>query len=389
MDFWENLMPIQGKNSFDDEKLGITKPLKKDGPDPEKEDKVMLIRNRVSRIYTFKKFFDYPISLKLQTFTNMGVIRTVKAGFSYLKTKIIKRKEDSLENFYINRFGKSLYSMFFEKYTEKLWGRHPKEIDASWGAQRVKGVSISAVIKDAFSKIFGKKNNKNIETSLIEQFWYPKFGPGQLWEILAEEIENRGGTIKKGYCVKKVNIKNKKIVSVECEVNGKKEIIEGDIFISSMPVKDLVLGIQGEQVQNEILNIAEGLPYIDFQTVGVLVKKMKLKNKTKIKTLGNIVPDCWVYVQEPEVKMLRFQIFNNWSPYLVKDPENSVWIGLEYTCSEGDSYWNMTDEEFTKFAINELVSMEIIDKEDVIDSHREKVKKLIQHILILIKIWIK
>lgn len=375
MDFWENLMPIQGKNSFDDEKLGREKPLKVGGPDPEKEDHVMLVRTRVSRIYTFKKFFDYPISLKLQTFTNMGLVRTIKSGFSYLKTKVVKKKEDSLENFYINRFGKVLYETFFEKYTEKLWGRHPREIDASWGAQRVKGVSISAVIKDAFSKIFGRKNTKNVETSLIEQFWYPKFGPGQLWETLAEEIENRGGTIKKGYCVKKINIENNNIVSVECEVNGKKEIIDGDIFISSMPVKDLVVGMQGEAIPNEIIDIAKGLPYVDFQTVGVLVKKMKLQNKTKIKTLGNVVPDCWVYVQEPEVKMLRFQIFNNWSPYLVKDAENSVWIGLEYTCQEGDKYWNMSDKDFTNFAINELISMDIIDREDVLDSHREKVKK--------------
>ena len=143
MDFWEKLMPIQGSNSFDDEKLQREKPLKQNGPDPEKEDTVMLLRNRVSRIYYLKKFFDYPISLKLQTFTNMGLIRTIKAGFSYLKSIFIKKEETSLENFYINHFGKVLYSMFFEKYTEKLWGRHPKEISADWGAQRVKGVSIS------------------------------------------------------------------------------------------------------------------------------------------------------------------------------------------------------------------------------------------------------
>ena len=159
MDFWEELMPIQGVNSFDDEKLGRVKPLKDGGPNPEKEDKVMLIRTRVSRIYYLKKFFDYPISLKLKTFTNMGLIRTIKAGFSYLKTRFIKKEENSLENFYINRFGKVLYSMFFEKYTEKLWGRHPKEISADWGAQRVKGLSITAVLKDAFSKIFGGRKN--------------------------------------------------------------------------------------------------------------------------------------------------------------------------------------------------------------------------------------
>ena len=375
MDFWEKLMPIQGENSFDDEKLGRVKQLKAGGPNPEKEDRVMLLRTRVSRIYYLKKFFDYPISLKLQTFTNMGLIRTMKSGFSYVKTKFVKKPEDSLENFYINRFGKTLYNMFFEKYTEKLWGRHPREISADWGAQRVKGVSISAVIKDAFLKIFGGKNRKAKETSLIEEFWYPKFGPGQLWETLAEEFQNKGGKILKGYSVKKINLENNKIKSVVCEVSGTEVILEGDIFISTMPVKDLVGGLRGQEVPERIADIAKGLPYVDFQTVGVLVNKMKLQNKTKMKTLGNIVPDCWIYVQEPQVKMLRLQIFNNWSPYLVKDAENTVWIGLEYTCQEGDKFWNMSDKEFSEFAIDELASMNIIDKADVLDSHREKVKK--------------
>ncbi len=373
MDFWEELMPIQGVNSFDDEKLGREKALKQGGPNPEKEDKVMLLRNRVSRIYYLKKFFDYPISLKLQTFTNMGFVKTIKAGFSYLKSVIIKKEENCLENFYINRFGKVLYSMFFEKYTEKLWGRHPREISADWGAQRVKGVSITAVIKDAFSKLFGK--SKKVETSLIQEFWYPKYGPGQLWETLAERIEEKGGKIQKGYFVKNICIEDNKVKNIECIVNGKTEIIEGDIFVSTMPVKDLVAGFKGQEVPNEMKKIAEGLPYVDFQTVGVLVKKLKLENKTNIKTLNNIVPDCWIYVQEPEVKMLRFQIFNNWSPYLVKDAENTVWLGLEYTCKENDKYWNMSDEEFSKFAISELVSMQVIDKEDVLDFHREKIKK--------------
>ena len=139
---------------------GREKKLKKGGPDPEKEDRVMLLRNRVSRIYYLKKFFDYPISMKMQTFKNMGFGRTMKAGFSYLKSLIFKREEKSLEDFYINRFGKVLYSMFFEKYTEKLWGRHPSEISADWGAQRVKGISIKAVIKDMFHKAFGKKNSE-------------------------------------------------------------------------------------------------------------------------------------------------------------------------------------------------------------------------------------
>lgn len=307
MKFWKELMPIQGKSSFDDKKLGREKPLEIGGADPEKEDKVMLIRTRVSRIYYLKKFFDYPVTMKKETITNMGFVRTIKAGFSYLKTIIFKRKENSLEDFYINRFGKVLYSMFFEGYTEKLWGRHPSEISADWGAQRVKGLSIKAVLKDMFQKASGKKNQETGETSLIEQFWYPKFGPGQLWEVLAEKIISDGAILKKNCLVQKINIENGKIVSVEYknENTGQTEKLEGDIFISSMPIKDLVADMTQSLVPEEIKTIANGLPYRDFITIGLLVKKLNLKNKTDIKTLGNIVPDCWIYVQEPEVKMRK------------------------------------------------------------------------------------
>jgi len=265
--------------------------------------------------------------------------------------------------------------MFFKNYTERLWGRKTNQISADWGAQRVKGVSIKAIIKDAFNKIFGKKKSSNTETSLIEQFWYPKYGPGQLWESLAERIKKRGGKILKGYKVEKINFENGKIISIECMVNGKREVIEGDIFISSMPIKDLVLGLSGRNVPQGILNIAKGLPYRDFITVGLLVNKLNLKNDTNIKTLGNIVPDCWIYVHEPEVKLLRIQIFNNWSPYLVKDAENTVWLSLEYTCQEGDEYWNMSAEEFIDFASEELIKMGIVEKKDILDSHLEKIKK--------------
>ena len=375
MDYWENLMPIQGVNSFDDEELKREKSLKQGGPNPNTEDEVMLIRTRVSRIYFLKKFFDYPVSLKWKTLKNMGIIRTLKVGFSYLKVLIFKRKEESLEDFYINRFGKELYQMFFEKYTERLWGRKASEISADWGAQRVKGVSIKAILKDMFNKMFGRKNKENTETSLIEQFWYPKYGPGQLWETLAKRIENKGGKILKGYKVEKINVQNEKIVSVECEVNGEKVEMKGDIFISSMPVKDLVCGFTGEEIPKDMLEIAKGLPYRDFMTVGLLVNKLDLKNETNIPTLGNIVPDCWIYVHEPEAKLLRIQIFNNWSPYMVKDPKNTVWIGLEYTCEENDKYWNMEDKEFIDVAANELIKMGIIKKENILDSHREKIKK--------------
>lgn len=376
MNWWRSFMPIQGAPSFDDKKLGREKPLAKRGPDPEKEDRVMLVRTRVSRIYYLKKFFDYPISMKAKTFKNMGVKRTFKAGFSYIKSSMFKKEESNLENFYINRFGKTLYSMFFEGYTEKLWGRHPREIDSSWGAQRVKGLSAFGLIKDMFKKAFGKKgNDKNVETSLIEQFWYPKYGPGQLWETCALEIEKKGGRIFKGFSVKEVIIKDGKVTGVKCTSPKGEGVIEGDIFISSMPVKDLVCGIRGEEPPKSVVEVAKGLPYRDFVTVGLLVNKLNLVNETDIKTLGNIVPDCWIYVQETEVKLGRIQIFNNWSPYMVKDPENTVWIGLEYFCNEGDNFWNMKDEECIRYAAKELTAMGIISTTDVLDSHRERVKK--------------
>lgn len=373
--WWEEIMPTQGKNSFDDIKLNRSKPLVLNGPDPEKEDKVMLIRHRVSRIYYLKKFFDYPVSMKFQTFKNMGFIRTIRAGTSYLISIVHKLDETCLENFYINRFGKVLYSMFFEGYTEKLWGRHPREISADWGAQRVKGLSIIAVIKDMFSKVLPKSKNRKVETSLIEEFYYPKFGPGQLWEAAASEIEKMGGKICKGCKVNKLRVSEDKIEKIVYEKDGQKFTIKDDIIISSMPLKDLCEGIEGD-IPKDVLEIAKGLPYRDFVTVGLLVNKLNLKNETNIKTLGNIVPDCWIYVQDVDVKLGRIQIFNNWSPYLVKDAENTVWIGLEYFCNENDDFWNMSDDECIKFATNELIKMGIIDGEsNILDSHREQVKK--------------
>lgn len=374
MNWWSDLMPLQGEQSFDDKLLGRKKPLVKGGPAPDEEDNVMLIRERVSRIYYDRKFFDYPVSLKPETIKNMGLLTTMKAGFSYLWSCIFKKPETNLENFYINRFGKVLYSMFFEGYTEKLWGRHPREISAEWGAQRVKGLSIKAVLKDMFTKVFHIKQKK-VETSLIEQFWYPKYGPGQLWELALSNARNNGAEVLMNHRVKKVILEGKKVKAVVCDTPEGEKRIEGDVFISSMPVKDLVCSMQGEKVCEKVKKVAKGLPYRDFVTVGLLVNKLDLVNKTNIKTLGNIVPDCWIYVQDKGVKLGRIQIFNNWSPYLVKDAEHTVWIGLEYFCTEGDSFWNMSEKECVSFAVKELVKMGVIKKEAVLDSHRERVKK--------------
>ena len=375
-DWWESIMKTQGAPAYDYKMLGRDSTVVPGGPDPEKEDRVMLIRNRVSRIYYRKKFFDYPVKMNTNTIRNMGLATTAEAGVSYLTSMVKKLPEDSLENFYINRFGKKLYSMFFEGYTEKLWGRHPREISADWGSQRVKGLSILAIIRDMVMKMKpGKVDSKKVETSLIEEFSYPKFGPGQLWETAASDFEAMGGTIVKHARVCGIS-------NTEDHVNGLTWMDEAgqtheeqaDIIISSMPLKDLVADMQ--DVPEEIEAIAEGLPYRDFVTVGLLVKKLNLKNETDIPTLGNIVPDNWIYVQDTGVKLGRIQVFNNWSPYMVKDPENTVWIGLEYFCSEGDEYWSMPGRKWKALGVRELKKMGVITGiEDVLDAHCEKIKK--------------
>ncbi len=373
-EWWEKMLPTQGSMPKDDVELGRKSTVVKGGPNPEKTDRVMLRRNRLSRIFFKHKFFDYPVSLKFDTLKNMGIGTTIVVGFSYIKSAIFKRKENSLEDFYINRFGKKLYSMFFENYTENLWGRHPSEISPEWGAQRVKGLSIIAILKDMFGKLFKKKNRK-VETSLIEEFAYPKLGPGQLWELTANEIIKKQGEIIKNAKVISIH-KNKKglLTGVTYLKDGKKIKLEGDYVISSMPIKDLVEGMN--DVPKKYLKIASGLPYRDYMTVGVLLNKLNLKNETKIKTIGDIVPDNWVYVHDKSVKMGRFQIYNNWSPYLVKDLENTIWMGLEYFCNEGDKMWSMTDDKFAKMGISEMVKMNLIDSDkNVLDYHVERVKK--------------
>lgn len=371
-DLWHELIPTQGAPSVDDKKLGVEKPLSENGPDPEAEDRVLLVRNRISRIFFLRKFFDYPISLKFETFKNMGFRRTVKAGFGYIGAAIRKKPEDSLEAFYINRFGRPLYEMFFEDYTTKLWGRHPSQISADWGAQRVKGLSLLGAVWNVLSKPF--RSGDKVETSLIEQYFYPKRGPGQLWEMLADDIRAMGGEIRFGCRVDKINIDGDCVSSVEAQTENGRESFEGAHFFSTMPVKDLVAGM-GDVPPADVREVAAGLPYRDFMTVGLLVNKLKLQNKTKVKTLTGDVPDCWIYIQERDVKIGRLQLFNNWSPYMVKDPENTMWIGLEYFCDEGDTLWSMSDEDFIKFAVDELVKIDVIEEGAVIDAIRLKVKK--------------
>ncbi len=371
MKFWLSLLPLQGKPAYDDRILKIVKDYQNGKKNPEKEDDVMLIRNRISRIYYQHKFFDYPISLNMKTIRNMGFLTTWKCGLSYLKSCVFKKEESNLENFYQNRFGNELYEMFFKGYTTKLWGRTPSEIDSSWGSQRVKGISISKVLSDYFKRVLHVKD-KNKEVSLIESFYYPKYGPGEFYEILAKKVEEMGGVISLNSKVVGIKKEKDKIVEVIYKKGRKKESIPCDKLVSSMPMKDLIHSMNS--VPKKIQEISENLPYRDFITVGVLVPKLLLENQTKVPTIHHNIPDNWIYIQDTSVKMGRVQIFNNWSPYLIKDPIHTVWMGLEYFCSEGDSFWNKTDEQIVKIAKRELKKMGFFDGE-LLDSHVVRVKK--------------
>ncbi len=369
LNLWNEFLPLQGEKSIDDLILNReVNNLSDNGLNPNKTDKVMLKKRRFSRIYYSRKFFDYPVSLKLSTIFNLGIFKTFLAGCSYLKSCFIKREENNLEDFMINRFGKVLYSTFFENYTEKVWGRHPRDISKEWGEQRIKGLSLSKAILNAL------KLTKNKETTLIDEFFYPKFGCGQLWNLMADYIKDNGGEIHLNTKVVALNNVNKKINSITVIENSNQYEYYGDYIISSMPVKDLILGLKNYPDEN-ILNIAKNLPYRDYMLVALYLDKLKLKNNTKYKTINNICPDNWIYIQEPDVKVGRLQIMNNWSPYLVKDFENKVLVSLEYFCDENDEYWNMSDEAFIDFAINEAEKIGILDKKDVISSKREKVQK--------------
>lgn len=340
------------------------------------DNRVMLRRHRVSRIYYLNRFFDYPVTLSYSTLSSLGLNNTIKVSLGFLISRLRSLPESSLENFYINRFGRPLYQMFFEDYTQKVWGRHPSEIGAEWGRQRVKGLSVMAIIKDMVSKKVGYNvSEKRIETSLIDYFIYPKLGPGQLWEIMAERAETNGAKILKGHRVNRVSIDRNRIRSITAvDKNGVDKEFPCDYFVSTMAIKDLIGMIDGIEIPRHIREIAENLPYRDFVTVGLLVDYMKLSDGRISRGKNGLISDNWIYIQDRGVKLGRVQIFNNWSPYLVADSDR-VWIGLEFFCNEGDDMWEMSDNEFVSMAVHELSHIGLIDKDCVRDTKIVRMKK--------------
>jgi protoporphyrinogen oxidase len=367
MRWWQEILPvaegeIQRSRAVRIHYHGQVRDLTPEGFAPAGSDAVMLVRQRLSRILYRRRFFDYPLTLNASTIRNLGLVETLKIGLSYGRAQLTPRApEISLEDFLTNRFGTRLYRTFFKDYTEKVWGVPCREISAEWGAQRIKGLSVAKVIAHALSSPFRDSSDasqKGTETSLIERFLYPKFGPGQMWDEVGRRVTALGGVIHLRQRVVGIDHVADRVVSADVfdEASGAVRRVPCDQFLSTIAVKDLVAMLRPDDAR--IAQIADDLPYRSFMTAGLLLRSMR----------GRAAPsDNWIYIQEPEVRLGRLQIFNNWSPSLVADPE-TVWLGLEYFCDQGDDLWVMEDQQFLDFAIAELEKIGLIERKDVIGS---------------------
>jgi len=377
MDWWLKMMPLENNSEKD---LTISyqnksREINTETTASKDSGKVMLVIQRLTRIYFLRKFFAYPIQLTIDTLKTLGLIRTIKIMISFLWIRLFPRKpEKSLEDFIINKFGKQLYLLFFKDYTEKVWGIGPSEISAEWGAQRIKGVSLSKAIAGALKSLRTKKkgdiSQKETETSLIEQFLYPKYGPGSLWEEVARQVQEMGGKIYMHQDVQRIYTQDGNIQSVNTinSQTGQAGAWEGDYFFSTMPVKELIAGM-GEEVPEVVKRVAAGLQYRDFINVGILLKQLSAKDGKKLE-----LKDNWIYIQERDVKVGRLMIYNNWGSGMIKDP-NTTWIGMEYFCNKTDAFWAESDESIQATAIKELEKMELARAEDILDSTVKRMEK--------------
>jgi len=362
MDWWLDVMPMQRTGDVALRYQGKNRSLSgTDGPDPEQEDRVMLVRGRKSRIYHGGSFFDYPLSLTPHTLARLGIRRSMRIAASYSRASLRPIPEEvSLEDFLINRFGRELYRTFFKDYTEKVWGVPCDEISAEWGAQRIKGLSLRRALAHYLTNVIPSARNdiaqKNVETSLIEQFLYPKLGPGQLWEVVGERIEAAGGTIHMQHRVVGLERDSTRITAVIAEDSeGVRRRFSGEFVFSTMPIRALFKALSPAPPP-AVSEVGAGLLYRDFITVGLLVDRLKLGR----------LDDNWIYIQEPGVQVGRMQIFNNWSPWMVADPEK-IWIGLEYFCYDTDPLWSMSSEDLIALGINESERIGILERSTVRD----------------------
>ena len=332
----------------------------------ESDDSVMLVRNRLSRIYWGGRFFDYPLKPGLDMAAKLGPMKCLRLGASYMRASMSPIvPERTLEDFFINRFGQELYRTFFKEYTEKVWGVPCQEISADWGAQRVKSLSIGKALVHAVKKAVTGSAGAD-QTSLIESFLYPKYGPGQMWETAARRFEAAGGRIVRGARVDAVLRRENRVIGVRAHTaDGHELSFDAGHVVSTMPVRDLMQAMRPAPAP-DVLEVGSGLQYRDFITVGLLYKKLR-KTRGSVDARTNLVGDNWIYIQEPGVKVGRLQIFNNWSPYMVADP-GTVWIGLEFFARDDDDLWAMDDPALKALAVREMRQLNLADEADALDA---------------------
>ena len=311
-----------------------------------------LLRPRMSRIYWNGKFLDYPLRGP-DVIRKLGPVELTRALLSYLAAAARpKGQEETFEDWVSNRFGRRLFELFFKSYTEKVWGVPTSEIRAEWAAQRIKGLSFFSAAKAAF---FGNRDNK--VKSLISQFHYPRFGPGQMWETMAEEIERLGGEVRLRSPVRSLRGADGRIVAVEA---GGDTILPGEV-ISSLPLRTMV-GLFSEPAPESVRGAARGLRYRDFLTVALVLRG------------EDLFPDNWIYIHDPSVRVGRIQNYRSWSPWMVPD-EDKACVGLEYFCFQGDDLWTMDDDALVELAKRELEQLGLASAEVVERGYAVRVPK--------------
>lgn len=370
MNWWQDILPV----AHDGPALDIAYQNRRRRIDPagagSDADQVMLVRNRLSRIYFDGKFFPYPIKADVGTALKLGPMRVARMMASYAKARAFPRNpEVSLEDFLLNRFGYELYDTFFKHYTEKVWGVPCSEISAEWGAQRIKGLNISRAIAHALKAPFKSLGaGRATNTSLIERFLYPKYGPGQMWETVAGKVTAAGGEVRLHEKAVGLQVLDGKVRALTTEnvLTGQRTAIPADYVISTMPVTELIAAM-GASVPDDVRRVAAGLEYRDFITVGLLLRKMAPTKGAQAGSPINLVPDNWIYIQDKGITVGRLQFFNNWSPHMVADP-GTAWVGMEYFCREGDGLWSQSDAAMTDLGIREMETLGLAHRADLLDS---------------------
>ncbi len=306
-----------------------------------------LMRPRMSRIFWNGKFLDYPLRGS-DVMRKLGPIELTRSLLSYLAAAIRpKGPEDNFEQWVSNRFGKRLFNLFFKSYTEKVWGVPTTEIRAEWAAQRIKGLSFFSAAKAAF---FGNKGDK--VKSLITQFQYPRYGPGQMWEQMTARIEEMGGEVRLDTPATRLELDERGHVAA---IHTPDETIEPASVISSLPLRATV-GIADPVAPEHVIDAAQGLRYRDFLTVALVIDG------------DDLFPDNWIYIHEPSVDVGRIQNYRSWSPWMVPDPDTAC-VGLEYFCFRGDRLLTMSDDDLVALATRELAALGLARPEQVRRGH--------------------